>query len=226
MRKLTAVILFLISVYSVAAQKRTNRLFINSGAGPSYSLFYKNGGWVRDFGQANTGNITVSRDVWAFSQFAELEWRLKNPRWSLRAGFATHRFYPRFKRTGTTTNGTYYDIDTKEADRYSYPQVAIHYALVQGINRLEVGLGFYNQINKRQTINYYNNISVQPGTSGNAFFIKEYTGHEGGIPFNVDYIHFLNNGSGLGARLNFNYTQSLRTAEHIALQLFFKTRLR
>lgn len=226
MRRLTVFTLFFFFVCTAAAQKRTNRLFINSGAGPSYSLFYKNGGWVRDFGPANTGNVTVSRDVWTFSQFLEVEWRLKNPRWSLRGGYAAHRFYPRFKKTGYTTNGTYYFIDTKEADRYAYPQVSVHYAIVQGKNRLEAGVGFYNRINKRQTVNYYDNISVQPGVSGNAFFIQETVSNEGGFPFYLDYVHFLPNGSGIGARLNFNYTQSLRQAEHLALQLFFKTRLR
>ena len=221
-------LILLCSIFLVGnAQQKTARFFFNSGAGLSYSLFYKNGGVVRDFGPANTANHKISRNIFGFSQFIELEYRLKNSRWSLRAGYATHRFYPQFKKKGYTTNGTYYDIDIKEADRNAYPQITIQYALFTGTNRLEIGTGFYNQIKKLQTINYYDNMVVSgnnPG--GNAIFIQEHTGVEAGFPVNLDYVHFLKKGNGIGARLNFNYTQSVQRAEHISLQVFFKTKLK
>ncbi len=231
MNKVCVFIFLLSCVFFAQAQKSRlpvkDRLYVNFGFGPSYSLYYKSGGWVRDWGAGNFDNLTVSRDVWGFSHFAEAEWRLKNPRWSIRAGYALHHFSPRYKKEGFTGNGTYYEFDTKETERSFYPQATVHYAIITGINRLEAGTGFYNQIQTLNTNNYYERIVTGPNsTAVTAFLIRSHKSVEAGFPFNIDYIRTLPNGNGVGARLNFNYTQSLRTAEHLALQLFFKAKLK
>lgn len=218
----------LITILPVTAfcQKSINGWFINFGAGPSYSLYYNAGGWVRDWGVANTANVTQSRQAWAFSHFGEVEYRFKNPRWSVRLGYSMHHFYPQFKRSGITPNGTYYRIDTREADRYLYLQSTVHYALWQGKNRIEIGTGAYIQQNRRQGIDYYDYIAVDNSPPTPALFIEDYKSTEAGFPFNIDYVRTLNNGNGVGCRFNFNYTQSVQTPEHLAAQVFFKMRLK
>lgn len=219
MKKNLLLILTIALISSSRAQQQLpfkSRLFINIGAGPSYSLFYAAGGWVRDFGQPNFTNKTVNRNAWAFSHFAELEWRFRNPRWSWRAGYSMHHFFPEFAASGFSANNTRYDIDTHEADRYIYIQSTIQFAIIQGINRLEFGTGLYIQFNRRQEIEFY-----EPGS----FYFTEYEGREGGFPFNLDYTHFLHRGTGIGCRLNFNYSASVDIAEHLALQCYVKARL-
>ena len=210
---------------TLLAQTKSSRWFVNAGAGPSYSLFYKDGGWVRDFGVANTSNTTVPGTVWAFSHFAEVERRFKNKRLSLRIGYSMHTFEPRFQTNYTTANGTVFSIDTRERDRYLYLQPTMHYAFLEGKNRLEVGTGFYIQKNRRQTINYYNSIVMNNMPATPTLFIRDYKSEEAGFPFNFDFIRTLKSGNGIGCRLNFNYTQSVQTAEHLSGSIFFKMRL-
>ncbi|HEX8316481.1 MAG TPA: hypothetical protein VF609_15875, partial [Flavisolibacter sp.] len=211
MPKHLVAIFFIFISFSLFGQSKTSRWFVNAGAGPSYSLFYKNGGWVRDFGVTNTANITESREAWAFSHFAEVERRFKNNRLSARIGYSIHFFEPRFQKNYTTANGTVFLIDTRERDRYLYLQPTIHYAFLVGQNRLEAGTGFYIQKGRRQTISYYNQIVVNNQPSAPTLFIEDHTSEEAGFPFNIDYVRTFKNQNGIGCRLNFNYTQSLQT---------------
>lgn len=225
MRKHLLASSFIMISLSLFGQNKAARWFVNAGAGPSYSLFYKDGGWVRDFGVANTSNVTEPQTVWAFSHFAEVERRFKNNRLSVRLGYSMHHFEPRFQKIFTTANGTVFRIDTRERDRYLYLQPTIHYAFIEGTNRLEAGTGFYIQKNRRQTINYYNRIVVNNTPAAPTLFIDDRRSEEAGFPFNLDYVRTLKNQNGIGCRLNFNYTQSLRTAEHLSFAVFFKMRL-
>jgi len=218
--------LFLLQHFSFAQKNKLNKLYVNAGAGPSYSLFYNSGGWVRAFGDPNFNNITQQRNAWAFSHFAELEWRLRNPKWSVRAGYSMHHFHPVFNAEGVSANNTYYQIHTKESDRYTYLQTTVHYAFLdRDVDRLELGTGFYIQKNQRQGIEYYNSFSG-PGGAGAAFIIDDYKSEEAGFPLNLDYLRKLKNGNAIGCRFNFNYTQSVQTAEHLAVQLYIKAKLR
>lgn len=225
MRKFILFSLLLITSLVTIGQKTSDRLFLNIGTGPSYSLYYNSGGWVRDFGPSNVNNITQQRTAWAFSHFGEIEWRLKNQRWSLRGGYSMHHFFPSFKIQGVTPNNTIFVIDTKEPDRYTYFQVTTHYAFFQSSRlRIEAGTGFYIQENRRQGITYHESLSGPVGL-GPTFLVNDYQSQEAGFPLNIDCIWSLKNNNGIGARFNMNYTQSVQTFEHLAFQLFFKGKL-
>ena len=168
--------------------------------------------------------------MYAFAHFVELGWRLKNPRWTLRLGYASQNFFPLFKTTGYTAEGSYFNIDTKEIDKNTYLNLTLQCAILTGKNRLEIGSGVYTKLHRKQQIEYYSSYQPQSGApSTSAILIEDISGFtsiEGGFPLNIDYLHTLKSGVGLGCRLNFNYSQSIQQPEHLAAFVFIKARLK
>lgn len=216
---------------SIAQEKSKSKWWIQVGAGPSYSIFFAQGGWSRSFGSININNETNPRTTYALSHFGEVEWNIKGGRWSAVVGYSTHDFFPNFEAKGYTFQGTYYFVNTKEYDKNTYLQITAKYRLVDNRkSKMDIGTGVYNRFNRRQRIEY---TPYFDGSQPRGYTLSiidggvQRTNVEGGLPINIDYLRMLFEGkSAIGLRLNVNYTQSLRQWEHMAAQIFLKIRLK
>ena len=228
MQKKFIILIFFILPFTLFSQqnKFKKKWFLNIGVGPSKSLFYSSGGWARDWDTLNAGNKKVDRKAWAFSHFGELELQL-NPKLAVRLGYSADNYFPSYKISGFSTNGTYYEIDTKESDRNLYIQLTAHYTILANAkNKLEIGAGLYNLINKRQEIQYYSRYYIDTlPLPVNAILIKDRKFVEGGIPFSLDYTRFIKPDYGIGFRINYNYTFSVQMPERLAFYGFVKIKL-